>query len=77
MSISSSVIVCTRNRPNDIINFLDSLEKQTTKPNEIIIVDSSDNALYKNSHFLENFSPEKFPKIKLIYKLLLYPFVTF
>ncbi|MFC1842908.1 glycosyltransferase family 2 protein [Candidatus Dependentiae bacterium] len=68
MSISSSVIVCTRNRPADVVNFLDSLKKQTEKPNEVIIVDSSDEEIYKNPIFFESFSSKHFPKTKLIYK---------
>lgn len=68
MSISSSIIVATRNRPDDIANFLDSLEQQTVKPNEIIIVDSSDKILCEYPSFLEHFSAKKFPNIRLIYK---------
>jgi len=68
MSISNSVVVATKDRPDDIINFLDSLNNQTTKPNEIIIVDSSDNPLWKNENFLQNFNTKKFPQIKMIYK---------
>jgi len=68
MSISSSVVVATKDRPDDIINFLNSLEKQAVKPNEIIIIDSSDTPLWKNKNFLNNFNSKKFPKIKMIYK---------
>jgi len=68
MSISSSIVVATRNRPDDIIHFLNSVKKQTVKPREIIIIDSSDKPLYKYPIFLENFSSKKFSKIRLIYK---------
>jgi len=48
---STSVIICTRNRPIDIVSTLDSLSKQTTLPSELIIVDASDTPLIKNSNF--------------------------
>lgn len=43
-----SVIICTRNRIEDVSNCLDSLTIQTHPPNEVIIVDSSDNDLVSN-----------------------------
>ncbi|MCL4361608.1 glycosyltransferase [Candidatus Dependentiae bacterium] len=67
-SILTSVIVCTRNRPNDLSNFLNSLEKQISIPNELIIVDSSDVPLENNDQFKNQFNSEHFPSTKLIYK---------
>ncbi|KKP27057.1 MAG: hypothetical protein UR12_C0033G0012 [candidate division TM6 bacterium GW2011_GWF2_30_66] len=68
MNISNSIIICTRNRPKDIIQALNSLEKQTELPNEIIIVDSSDKQLLNFPDFINNFSATKFPQTNLIYK---------
>lgn len=68
MNISNSIIICTRNRPADIIQVLNSIETQTEKPNEIIIVDSSDNQLLNLPDFVNNFSAIKFPQTNLIYK---------
>jgi GT2 family glycosyltransferase len=42
-SIDISVIVCTRNRAKDIANLLESLCSQSRLPDELIIVDASDN----------------------------------
>lgn len=47
----SSVIICTRNRPNDIVTFLYSLVAQTSTPDELIIVDSSDTPLSQDPFF--------------------------
>jgi len=38
-----SVIVPTRNRTRDLVNLLDSLRNQTRLPDELIVVDASDN----------------------------------
>lgn len=40
--LTSSVIICTRNRPDDLARMLSSLREQTMAPTEIIVVDSSD-----------------------------------
>ena len=37
-----SVLVPTRNRPDDLRTFVASLVGQTRKPDELVIVDSSD-----------------------------------
>lgn len=50
-----SVIIPTCNRPDDLICVLKDLNLQSLKPDKIIIVDSSDNLLLENSHFLQNF----------------------
>ena len=39
-----SVIVCTRNRPKDIVRCLNSILDQTFSPHEIVVVDSSDSS---------------------------------
>jgi GT2 family glycosyltransferase len=43
-----SVIIPTKNRTDDLVNFLDSLRNQTRLPDELIIVDASDNDDTKN-----------------------------
>ena len=42
MNEGISVIIPTRNRPDDLAGFLDSLNTQTRLPDELIIVDASD-----------------------------------
>lgn len=49
--ITSSVIIPTRNRINDLVNALQSIEKQTIKPDEIVIIDSSDIPMEQNKTF--------------------------
>jgi glycosyltransferase involved in cell wall biosynthesis len=46
--IDISVIVCTRNRAKDIASLLESLCGQSRLPDELIIVDASDNCDTKN-----------------------------
>ena len=43
-----SVIIPTKNRTKDLVNLLDSLRNQTRLPDELIIVDASDNDDTKN-----------------------------
>lgn len=38
----TSVIIITKNRPDQLIRCVDSLAKQTIQPNEVVIIDSSD-----------------------------------
>lgn len=66
-AILTSVILCTRNRPDDVEQFLKSLIKQTCPPNEIIVVDSSDNRLDIDPKFNLIFDNKNFPATKLIY----------
>lgn len=47
-----TVIICTKDRPKDIATVLTSLQKQTYVPNEIIIVDGSDNPV---EHVVKDF----------------------
>jgi GT2 family glycosyltransferase len=53
--MSSSVIVCTRNRKADILNFIASLYKQTLLPQQFVIVDSSDTRLGDDKEFADIF----------------------
>jgi len=40
--MTSSIIICTRNRVNDLMLCLESIEAQTHLPDEVLIVDASD-----------------------------------
>jgi GT2 family glycosyltransferase len=40
--MSISVVICTKNRPTEVIRCLDSIAAQTLLPQEIVIVDASD-----------------------------------
>ncbi len=55
MVLKQSVIICTRNRPDDVTRCLISLSKQTRPPEELIIVDSSDIPLNEDKKFIEMF----------------------
>lgn len=65
--LTSSVILCTRNRTNDIIACLQSLSAQTVAPTELIIIDSSDLPLAEQQVFKELFAQQNFKKSALIY----------
>jgi len=39
--MSISVILCTKDRPDDLSRCLDSIQKQSVKPDELIVVDAS------------------------------------
>ena len=47
-NIDISVIICTKNRTNDLVNLLESVCNQSRIPDELIIVDASDNDGTKN-----------------------------
>ena len=67
MNLTTSVIICTRNRLADIVTFLPTLATQTMPATELIVVDSSTEPLEKNSAFMALFSQEVFSHTKLIY----------
>jgi len=68
MGITSSVIICTRNRRNDLIRALASLAMQTVLPTELIIVDSSEIKLLEQESFTKIFNEQQFPGVRLVYK---------
>lgn len=43
----TSLIICTHNRPEAVINLLNSISKQKEIPDEVLIIDSSENDLTK------------------------------
>lgn len=66
--VNSSVILCTRNRPDDLLKCLESLKNQTDQASELIIIDSSTNPLTTSAIFNEYFCATQFPRTKLIYQ---------
>lgn len=54
-NMTTSVIICTRNRADDLVRCLESIAFQTLLPDEVLIVDGSDDnqlsALLKNPRF--------------------------
>lgn len=64
---TSSVILCTRNRPNDIVRCLKSIAIQSLSPTELIIIDSSDSKLQDHAFFNEIFNINNFSSTKLVY----------
>ncbi len=67
MERSESVVICTKNRLDDLVRCLDSLSRQTRAPQELIIVDSSDIPLQQEQLFLDHFNAECFPASNLKY----------
>lgn len=65
--LTTSVIICTRNRIADIVPCLESLIVQTALPQEIIIVDSSDRSLQEYSEFKAVFNEARFASVQLKY----------
>ena len=45
MALTSSVVLCTRNRPDDLAACLASLDDQERRPDEVVVVDASDGAV--------------------------------
>lgn len=66
--LTTTVIICTRNRIADIIRCLESLVLQTAMPEELIVVDSSDASLEFNAEFKTIFSPTRFVQTQLRYQ---------
>src|SRR3990172_11051740 len=62
-----TVLLCTRNRLDDINRCLLSLSRQTLLPDQIVVVDSSDNRLDINALFKQQFHENFFPHINLLY----------
>lgn len=67
MTEKQSVIICTKNRIDDLIPCLRSLAEQTVAPDELIIVDSSDVPIKTNKIFVELFTEKHFPQVHLSY----------
>lgn len=63
-----SLIVCTKNRLNDLCAMLDSVQKQTVMPDELIIIDSSTHPLSQDAIFLSMFNQQSWPSTKCIYE---------
>lgn len=66
--LSSSIVLCTRNRVQDILKCLPSIAAQASTADELIVVDSSDTPLQRNTEFLASFNTQKFPHTKLVYQ---------
>ncbi len=66
--ITSSIIICTRNRSEEINKLLISITKQSVQPTELIVIDSSDQSLIANIDFVHTFDASYFAQTKLVYK---------
>ncbi len=66
-SLTATVILCTRNRLEPLLACLASLTSQTRPPEQIIIVDSSDQALTESDRFRDAFDATVFSAIELLY----------
>jgi GT2 family glycosyltransferase len=56
MTKKSSIIICTKDRPDDLRNFINSLHQQTFLPIELIIIDASEENRTKSllSGYIDN-----------------------
>lgn len=63
----NSVIICTRNRLHELSHALTSIAKQSLAPDELIVIDSSDQPVERQTEFLEAFSAARFPETRLRY----------
>ncbi len=61
------MIICTRNRLEDVLTFLPTLIAQTESVTELIFVDSSTEKLEDISVFQQLFNADKFPQTRLLY----------
>ena len=68
MKLTSSVIICTRNRLYDLLRLFGSIQKQILQPDELIIIDSNDEPLCDKQEFKQIFDAKYFPASTLIYK---------
>lgn len=68
VKLTNSVIICTRNRINDLVNALGSIQRQTVSPGELIIVDSSTDPVDTTQEFKHIFNEHNFPCTRLVYK---------
>lgn len=50
MRLKLAIIICTKDRPNDLTNLLRSLDQQTIKPEKIVVVDGSDDPVREIVH---------------------------
>lgn len=66
-NLTAALVICTRNRLNDIVNFLISAQSQSVAPQELIIVDSSDQPLDQQEEFKQQFNLTKFRGTSLHY----------
>ena len=65
--LTTSVIICTRNRLQDVLTFLPTLIKQTEPATELIFVDSSTEPLEAVPAFQELFNSQNFSQTHLVY----------
>lgn len=63
-----SVIICTRNRLDCIPECLHSIAQQTSLPDELIIIDSSDIPMIAQERFTSLFTYAIFPHTQLLYR---------
>jgi GT2 family glycosyltransferase len=66
--LTTSVIICTRNRHDCIGACLESIAHQSVLLDELIVVDSSDIPLIAQQSFLAVFNATYFPRTRLLYR---------
>jgi GT2 family glycosyltransferase len=66
--LRTSVIICTRNRLDCLPVCLCSIARQTSLPDELIIIDSSDIPMMTQDRFKTIFTADMFPRTKLLYR---------
>lgn len=68
MPLTSSVIVCTRNRPKDLQRMLASLQVQSIQPTELIIIDSSTIPMNQQSTFVDYCNENNWLQTRVYYE---------
>src|SRR5581483_3717691 len=66
--VTCSIILCTRNRFSDVLNFLKTVVEQIEPADELIIIDSSDATINEIESFKQIFNKNNFPQTRLVYK---------
>lgn len=63
MSLPFSLIICTYMRPEALARLLDSVKKQTLYPNEILVIDASEDDEIKHIHLESEYECLKYFKV--------------
>jgi GT2 family glycosyltransferase len=66
-ALKATVILCTRDRTEEMMRCLASLQQQTMQLHEIIVVDSSHVPLQQQEKFTGYFTQHMFPHVSLVY----------
>lgn len=66
--LTCGVIICTRNRPDDLVRALESIAHQTYSLYELIIIDSSDHSMCSNQTVVHWFNWFSTHQVRFVYE---------